>query len=243
MDSNIIEGTNQGLWEDCLASLRGKLLKQQYDWFEKSSANQVGNTLIIQFPPDANVEMIRARLCRIVEETVHSIYGELDIELQKIAVQDIVLPVDVYPDDDEDESPPDAEFSGIYHDKRNAIIQPDKLEIHTQYFRNHWRRLLGPMLSELVRELRQRCHYKTGRNTFKTTYKSLANTLGVSEPTVKRALKRDKDGNFTNEYLGSFIASMDTDYQRKDGKVRATGTRFAIYLDEPLTPQHQAENL
>ena len=94
----------------------------------------------------------------------------------------------------------------------------------------------------MIRELRQRCHYKTGRNSFKTTYKTLAHSLGVSEPTIKRALARDDAGVFKNEYLGYFIKSVET-LRKSDGRggIRNLGSRFVIYLDEPLTPADEAK--
>jgi hypothetical protein len=152
-----------------------------------------------------------------------------------------------HPIDEPDEpelGEPDAEFAGIYHDQRNALIQPDRVELHSQYFRRKWRPRLGPLLSELVRELRQRCHHKSGRNTFKTTYKSLALALGVSERTIKRALDRDEAGQFKNEYLNYFIHDMTLLQYRDEqtGQIRTTGTRFVIYLDEPLTPDDEANS-
>ena len=131
---------------------------------------------------------------------------------------------------------------GVYHDQRNAIIQPDKLEIHTQYFRRCWRPLLGPTLSELIRELRQRCHYRSRRNVFKTTYKNLAQSLGVSEKTIKRALQRDEHGQFKNAYLNKFIVGMESvTVQDDQGKIRGDGTQFIVYLDEPLTPEDEVK--
>ncbi len=102
--------------------------------------------------------------------------------------------------------------------------------------------MLGPTLSELIREIRQRCHYKSGRNSCKTTHKELAAVLGVSRDTIKRALGRDKEGAFKNEYLGYFIKAIETLRRQDDkGKIRNLGTRFVIYLDEPLTPKDEAK--
>ena len=134
------------------------------------------------------------------------------------------------------------EYIGVYHNVDNAIIQPDHREWGaTQYYCKHWRPLLGPTLSELIRELRRRCHYRSSRHSFKTTYKSLAEAIGVSERTVKRALERDTAGQFKNAYLGYFIAKMVlVQFRGDDGKTRCEGTRFYVYLDDALTPEDGA---
>lgn len=138
------------------------------------------------------------------------------------------------------DAPGDATFVGAYLDPRNTVIQPNQVEVHSQYFRRQWRPLLGPTLSELVRELRQRCHHKSGRNAFEVTYKTLGAAIGVSERTIKRAFARRDDGEFENALLGYFIAEMDVMKQSNGkGGIRNLGTRFVIYLDEPLTPEDE----
>lgn len=135
----------------------------------------------------------------------------------------------------------EIEVTPTYHDERNRIIQPERVEVHTQYFRQKWRPLLKPLHSELIRELRQLCYFGKGkdqnqRNHFKTTYYTLAKSLGVSESTIKRALSRN-DGDFVNPYLKYFIVEMETIKSTdKEGKFRNIGTRFVIFMDEPLTP-------
>lgn len=94
----------------------------------------------------------------------------------------------------------------------------------------------------MIRELRQRCYHKSKRNEFKATYKSLGKALGVSEKTIKRALARDESGQFKNTYLDCFIKSADVvRIRREDGTVRNEGTKFVIYLDEPLIPEDEAK--
>ena len=137
---------------------------------------------------------------------------------------------------------PGDDFVGVYRDKRNEIIRPDFVEVHTQYFRRYWRPKLGPLLSELVRELRQRCYYGRGqdpkrRPTVNATYKELAAALGVSDRTIKRALQRDDAGNFANDNLHYFIKDMQPIHVYTDGRILTVGTRFTIWLDEELTPE------
>lgn len=136
------------------------------------------------------------------------------------------------------------DYQGIYHNPEDAILEPKKLEYNqaTRYYRKNWRPLLGPTLSELVRELRQRCHYKSKRDGFNTTYENLAATLGVSVSTIKRCLKRDKNGRFENEYLHHFIADIRVIKKSSGkGKIWTKGTRFLIYLSDTLTPEDKAK--
>lgn len=139
---------------------------------------------------------------------------------------------------------PDIVVLGTYHHQYNDVIKPDLKEYNqaTQYYRKKWRPLLGPTLSELVRELRQRCNYQDGRNVLGITYRELAQTIGVSESTIKRALARTREGEFKNDYLKYFIAATQTiksiDAQ---GRFRNIKTRFVVYLDDALTPEDQAK--
>ena len=135
---------------------------------------------------------------------------------------------------------------GTYYDDRNKIIKPSRIFSGTQYFRKQWLPLLGPTLAWLIVELRQRCYYGRGedekqRDYFTTTYDDLARAIGVSEITVKRLLARDKEGHFKSEYIGYFIKGMASIKQRTNGKIHGVGSKFTIFLDEPLTPEDEAK--
>lgn len=227
-------------WPEVLACLETSLTKAQFRTHFRGSqaAVEADDSLTITLPVTANIEQIRHRLSHIVKRCVTPVYGDVGgINYQPGLSQFPPVPFEDKPEPEH----PDAEFSGAYYDRRNAIIQPTYLESSTQYFRHKWRPLLGPTLSELVRELRQHCNKKSGRNTFKTTYKSLAGALGVSVPTIKRALSRDAQGNFKNEYLGFFISDARTLKESNgQGKIRTLGTHFAVYLDDALTPEDEA---
>lgn len=191
--------------------------------------------LIIYLAPDANLEWIENRLD--VEAAVKIGFGDCLYTLEKIAAS-YWIEKDEPPNDNHENDPDD--YQGVYHNSEDAIIQPKNLEYNqaTQYYRRKWRPLLGPTLSELIRELRQRCHYKSKRDKFQTTYKSLASTLGVSEATIKRSLARDKNGQFKNEYLRYFIADIQVIRESNGrGAIRTKGTRFLIYLTDTLTPE------
>lgn len=198
-----------------------------------------GDTYIIGVPSHQIRERIEGRLNGLVVRVLSGVVGK-PVKVT-FKVFDTSLPTANEPEDYKEEED-GVQGDGVYLEKRNAIIQPGKIEQHTQYFRRQWRPLLGPLLSELIRELRQRCYYKNGRSDFKTSFKSLGLALKVSEVTIKRALARNKDGEFKNEYLGYFIKDMETvRYRRPDGTLRNVGTRFTIYLDEPLVPADEGK--
>lgn len=138
-------------------------------------------------------------------------------------------------------------LEGAYHRQADAVIKPHKVEVHTQYFRRKWRPKLGPLLSELVRELRQRCYYGQGdgqkRDTVEVTMPDLAVSLGVSRSTILRALERDDSGQFSNPLLHYFVRDTETvrEYDPKKGKMVNKSTMFRVYLDEPLTPEDEAK--
>lgn len=229
---------NDRQWAEVLQVLKGSLTKGQYDsHFLGSTASFTDHTVSVSLPPSANLPMVENRLSAKVFDAIKSATGRaVAVRFEQGEAKPAYF---AEPQLDYEPPKPDIAIAGAYHDPRNAIIQPDKVEVFTQYFRKEWRPLLGPTLSELIRELRQRCNKKDNRNHFKATYKSLADAIGVSEATVKRLLKRDKKtGDFKNEYIGYFVYSMETiKYTKGQGNIRNEGTQFVIYLDEPLTPK------
>lgn len=232
------------IWESVLARIQGEMQKAAFDvHFFGSEATLLDNsTLVVKLRSQNSVSWVKGQFAKRIEEHVEQVAGRpLSIEFE--ALTPLYANVDELLGEYEDDEGSDAEFEGVYHDERNTIIQPKQVEVHSQYFRKKWRPLLGPLLSELVRELRQRCHRKSRRNNFKTTYKTLALALGVSERTISRALERDDQGVFKNDCLNYFIKDIEVlKSSNGKGSIRTDGTRFVIYLDEPLTPQDQ-ENL
>lgn len=239
------------VWQETLNQLRLQMTRGTFDiWLATTKLLDVQRSLpddtnlyIIEAASSMAVDWLENRLKETIIRTLAGVVGgpvQVEFVPREAAAYE---PLDALSDAQREEpDEPDAEFEGVYYDQRNAIIQPDKVEVHSQYFRRKWRPLLGPLLSELIRELRQRCHYKTGRNTTKVTHKELARALGVSERTVYRALDRDETGSFKNKYLNYFIKDIQV-LKRSDGrgKIRNLGTRFMIYLDEPLTPEDEAK--
>lgn len=233
------------IWSAALEQLSGEMTDATYNTHLRNS-KLIGIQAAIDGAPDVytvrvdskqSAEWLNNRLKFLVVRVLTAqVEKEVDVKFEywKPEFKPVDLPEPL------DAAAPEAEFSGVYHDRRNAIIQPHKVEVNSQYFRLKWRPLLGPLLSELVRELRQRCHYQSGRDTHKTTYKALAAALGISEPTVKRALAKDDTGKFKNEYLNYFIQDATTVKKQNDkGQFYNSGTRFTIYLDEPLTPKDE----
>jgi hypothetical protein len=242
---------SEDVWQETLNQLRLQMTRSTFDtWLAGTRLLDVQRSL----PDDTNVYIIEAASSMAVDWLENRLKETITRALARMTGRPVQVkfvprevaiyePLDDLPDAQRDEpDEPDAEFEGVYYDQRNAIIQPDKVEVHSQYFRRKWRPLLGPLLSELIRELRQRCHFKAGRNTTKITHKELARALGVSERTVYRVLDRDETGNFKNEYLNYFIKDIQV-LKKSDGrgKIRNLGTRFIIYLDEPLTPEDEAK--
>jgi len=243
--------TQEDLWPDVLADLRNQTTAATFDtWLASTKIVSIQQSLdspplyTIEGANSQAVDWLKHRLKDVIERTLASVAGA-PVNVTFVAKKyEVYEPLDVLGDPDEpDADEPDAEFIGAYHDKRNAIIQPDRVEVHSQYFRLKWRPLLGPLLSELIRELRQRCYYGKGkdtsrRNTAKVTQANLAKSLGVSRGTIVRALTRDEAGNFKNEYLEYFIKSMEVLKKEADnGRIIYDKTKFVIYLDDPLTPE------
>lgn len=226
------------VWEQAKKDLRlGVGSESIYnDLFLRSELlGQEGDIYIIGVPSHQIRERIEGRLNELVVRMLSNVVGKPASVRFKVVATDVTI---VEPEQiDNQEFTEDIHVDGAYLDKRNAIIQPDKIEVHTQYFRRQWRPLLGTLISELIRELRQRCYHNGRRATFKSSFGSLAKALKVSEVTIKRTLARNKSGKFKNEYLGCFIKDMEIlRYRREDGTLRGAGTKFTIYLDEPLTP-------
>jgi DNA-binding XRE family transcriptional regulator len=138
-------------------------------------------------------------------------------------------------------------LKGIRGNLYNDIVKPDVVFQGTQYFRRKWVPLLGPVLSWIVVNLRQRCYWnrKTGekREYCTVTQGELASEIGVSARTVRRLLERDEDGRFKQKYLNLFIREVKQCYRHDQrlGKRVRTPTRYWVRLDEPLIPEDEVQ--
>lgn len=117
-----------------------------------------------------------------------------------------------------------------------------QLETATHYFRLQWRPLLGPLLSEMIRELRQIGHEQNQTQSSEVVVEiaqgELAARLGVSRSTIARALMRDNQDNFKNPYLQYFITHVAVlTYRDRKGRVQKGKTRFTIQLNDSQIPR------
>ncbi len=109
------------------------------------------------------------------------------------------------------------------------ILQPDRRDLETQYFRKQWVPLLAPGPAWLVMAVRRRC-YAGGteiRNDFSVGKSEMARRLGVSGTTLRRFLQ--------NEYLPEFFQTDDGD-PWQPGHFRLAGR---VRMTDPLTPADQ----
>ncbi len=111
-------------------------------------------------------------------------------------------------------------------DLARRLLQPDRRDLETQYFRKQWVPLLTPGPAWLVLALRRR-GYTGGaeiRNSFSVGKAELAQRLGVSGSTLRRFLR--------NEYLPEFLQAADGGPWRP-GRFRLAGR---VRMSDPLTP-------
>ena len=208
-------------WEQIQQQLKNQMTAATYQqWLALATGRAEGETLTITAPSEIGREWLDKRLRPMIERTTG---------LNLVVRCEGDRPV---------------EIKGDYISDYAKIVKPEKVEVNTQYFRRVWRPLLGPVLSELIRELRQRCYYGRGedrerRNTAVCTQTELATAIGVSRATIKRVLKRDENGNFENKHLNKFILdiAIQTRLDHKTKGVVNDATVFTVALDEPIFEQ------
>lgn len=125
-----------------------------------------------------------------------------------------------------------------YGNRRAAVIQPERGMFLTMYFFNKWLPLLGHSAAMIVLAARSLCYWNpmTGelRNTIETEMSELAQRAAVSVRTVKDVLASD----LVQEY---FLRYKVRRIMTSNG-VRTAGITLQVRMDDPLTPQDQAEN-
>jgi chromosomal replication initiation ATPase DnaA len=218
------------VWIQTLKALKPQMERETFgQWLAGTSGRVEGRVLTVAVKNGYARDWLDKRLRSLVERTLQDVSDQVS-ELVFVVKDQVV------------------ETSGTYHSEYNEIVQPDQVEVFSQYYRRKWRPLLGPLLSELVRELRQRCYHGKGddkrqRDQCQTTHNDLARALGVSRNTLLRALGRDKSGKFKNELLHYFVKDVETvrKFDKRRQKWVNAGTRFVVYLDEPLTPDDEAK--
>ena len=132
-------------------------------------------------------------------------------------------------------------LQGVYQDDYNAIVQPGRVFVGTQYFRKRWLPLLKPTLWVLILTLRQRCYWnkETGemRDYCRATYADLAREIGVSRRTVIRALNPEEEERRRGVDL--FIPRREVlrRFSSRQGREVNDCMLWYVQLDDPLVPE------
>jgi hypothetical protein len=214
-------------WKSLLEILSGKMTRGTFDSvFAHTTAElKPGGELIVYAKSEASYRWLKNRWHRVITETARNYLDQGVTVSFALDHQEMVG------------------VNSKCHPTYDEIVRPGWVEVHTWYFRMKWRRLLGPVASELIRELRQLCYWNGRQDWVITTYADLAKAIGVSELTIKRLLAKDKCGKFKNAHLDKFILSITPIKQRQNGQLRGLGSKFVIRLDDPLTPEDEAKCL
>ncbi|HLH29092.1 MAG TPA: helix-turn-helix domain-containing protein [Acidimicrobiales bacterium] len=124
----------------------------------------------------------------------------------------------------------------FYHDLRNQIVRPFNVHVETRYFFRRWKPTLGPILTLLIMELRDRCYYnpRTGerRDYCWPSQEELARALGVSVRTIIRTLQ--------SPLARKFIRIQHRyRYDPALGKKVRTSSAYLVAMDDPLLPEDE----
>lgn len=134
--------------------------------------------------------------------------------------------------------PKRIELLPFYHDLRSKIIKPKSVVVESKYFFRNWKPLLGPVLTLLIMELRDRCYYnpQTGekRNFCWPSLEELAKSIGTNERTIRRTLK--------HPFASQFIKIEPRyRYDPKLNKKLRTSNVYHIAMDDPLIPKDEGK--
>ena len=139
----------------------------------------------------------------------------------------------------------------IYHELRNALVRRERVELQTEYLRQRWVPLLGPVRALIVKRMRQFGYYNRQagelRDEVARTYDEIARSIGISTQSLERYFESEPDpggGPFRvlkDPFLARFTR-LRHQYVWRPGKSapeRAINEhRFA--MDEPLAPDDEA---
>lgn len=124
----------------------------------------------------------------------------------------------------------------FYHDLRNQIVRPLNVHVETRYFFRQWKPKLGPVLTLLIMELRDRCYYnpRTGerRDYCWPSQEELARAIGVSVRTIIRALQSPLARRFIR-------IQHRYRYDPALGKKVRTSSAYVVAMDDPLRPEDE----
>lgn len=225
-------------WQECLNILQQQNTRAGFDAVFKNSTAYMGvNQLVIVAQSGLSQELMANRQDKAIKQAIRTVYPDFNGTevVYRYNTPDLQAEID------------SLNRVNRQNDDQDLILgYMAKKEASSQYFRRYWRPLLGPTLSELIRELRQRGYYGKEddgpKEEIHVRFDTLAQALGVSLSTLKRCLKRDKTGKFVrSEYLYLFITSMETitRYDPEKGRNVKDHTKFMIKQIDPIAPQHK----
>jgi hypothetical protein len=125
-----------------------------------------------------------------------------------------------------------------YGTQRARIIQPERGMFVTLYFFKNWLPLIGHSAFAVILAARSMCYWnpKTGelRNSIETDMAEIAKRASVSVRTVKDVLNQELVKRYFIRYT---VRRMMT-----PNGVRTAGIQLQVRMDDPLTPEDQAES-
>ena len=217
------------LWPQTLEVLKGKTTKGTFaTWLNGTTATLNGTTLTVYVKNSYAQDWLNHRLHSTVSRVVNELAGhdlKIYYEVKSVAAQI------------------ELRLEGERTDDYTAIVKPDVIFAGTQYFRQVWGPILGPTLTLIILDLRQRCYRnkRTGeiREHCEATYKDLAFAIGVSENTARRSLR---PGPIVNEFI--LDRKIIRGYSSKVGRIINIITHWTVRLDEPIfdPDKHSSSN-
>lgn len=130
-----------------------------------------------------------------------------------------------------------------YENKRDELLQPERIVAQFQYFWDHWVPMLGPGPSMVYMKLRQFTYYnrQTGelREEVSKAFpkqQDIARSLGMERKTLMRHLE-------TLEDHGLLVRKGRTRFSNEHGKQVRTTDVYSLKIVDILTPEHQVEVL
>lgn len=135
-------------------------------------------------------------------------------------------------------SPRKIQLQRAYGTARARVIQPERGMFMTNYFFTNWLPLLGHSAMTTVLAARSLCYWNpmTGelRNVIETEMAELARRASVSVRTVKDVLN--------NELVKRYFLRYRVRRVMTPNGVRTAGIILQVRMDDPLTPEDQAEH-
>lgn len=241
------------IWAEVIAELKGQMVKETFDRCIRpaKAVSFDGDKLVIAARDPYSRQWLENRLGTLVGRTVLGIVGAavqiVYIDPDQTAASYLEPAPSISTSSAEsksDDLPDQLDVHGVYADRRAEKLKPDQIVPVTQYFRKHWVGRLGPLLSWIVVDLRQRAYFnkrtRERRDHFFATLDDIAKAVGVTNDTVWRQLKREcHECEITHPVIEHFVLSREPKYEMRSGKLICIGTSWRVRLDDPLTPEDE----